>query len=137
MCLSAASPIWRGFLSDIDCRWNVISEAADDRTIDEKQRKNLTSRYCSAPCYVSEKNKHFNDQDIAVDENIIEKLIEQGLSQRNFLLESLSIISQGMPETLARHYGHIFVRDPLVIMKEFVHPVDETSAYHFEVCSIG
>lgn len=39
-----------------------------------------------------------------------------------------------MPETLARHFGHLFVRDPLVIIDEFLHPKDENSSYHFEVC---
>ena len=32
MALSAASPIYRGYLCDVDCRWNVISSAVDDRT---------------------------------------------------------------------------------------------------------
>lgn len=42
-----------------------------------------------------------------------------------------------MSETLARHYGHLFTRDPLVIMEEYLHSNDENSAYHFEVCSIN
>jgi hypothetical protein len=40
---------------------------------------------------------------------------------------------KGMPETLARHFGHIFVRDPLVILKEHLHPTDNKHSYHFEV----
>lgn len=32
MALSAAAPIYRGYLCDVDCRWNVISAAVDDRT---------------------------------------------------------------------------------------------------------
>ncbi|CAF4881062.1 unnamed protein product [Rotaria sp. Silwood1] len=115
LCLSAASPIWRGYLSDIDCRWNIISEAADDRTIEEKKEKNLQSRYSSAQSYLADKNKHLNDIDYPVDQFIVSKLIEQG-----------------MPETLSRHFGHLFIRDPLVILKEFLHPVDDTNSYHFE-----
>ncbi|CAF3694848.1 unnamed protein product [Rotaria sp. Silwood1] len=115
LCLSAASPIWRGYLSDIDCRWNIISEAADDRTIEEKKEKNLQSRYSSAPSYLADKNKHLNDIDYPVDQFVVSKLIEQG-----------------MPETLSRHFGHLFIRDPLVILKEFLHPVDDTNSYHFE-----
>mgnify|MGYP006933266324 CR=1 FL=1 len=38
-----------------------------------------------------------------------------------------------MPETLARHFGHLFVPDPLGTIDEFRHPKDETSSYHFEV----
>lgn len=35
MALSAASPIWKGYLSDQDCRWSVISGSVDDRTPEE------------------------------------------------------------------------------------------------------
>lgn len=38
-----------------------------------------------------------------------------------------------MPSTLARHFGHMFMRDPLVIIKEHLYPTDDSSAYHFEV----
>jgi hypothetical protein len=40
---------------------------------------------------------------------------------------------QGMSETLSRHFGHLFIRDPLVILKEFLHPTDNSHSYHFEV----
>lgn len=36
MALSAASPFYRGFVSDIDCRWGVISASVDDRTPEER-----------------------------------------------------------------------------------------------------
>ena len=32
MALSAAAPIYRGFLTDLDCRWTIISQSVDDRT---------------------------------------------------------------------------------------------------------
>lgn len=38
-----------------------------------------------------------------------------------------------MPESLARHFGHLFVRDPLVILKEYLDPSDHATSYHFEV----
>ena len=38
LALTAASPIWRGYLSDVDCRWNVISGTYDDRTAGELGR---------------------------------------------------------------------------------------------------
>ena len=38
LALTAASPIWRGYLSDVDCRWNVISSTFDDRTAGELGR---------------------------------------------------------------------------------------------------
>ena len=36
LALTAASPIYRGYLSDIDTRWQVISESVDDRTNEER-----------------------------------------------------------------------------------------------------
>ena len=38
-----------------------------------------------------------------------------------------------MPTTLSRHFGHLFIRDPLVIIKEQLHPQVDSSSYHFEV----
>ena len=35
LALSACSPIWRGYLSDVDCRWNILSASTDDRTTEE------------------------------------------------------------------------------------------------------
>ena len=32
MALSAASPAFQGTLADVDCRWDVIAGAVDDRT---------------------------------------------------------------------------------------------------------
>jgi len=36
LALTAASPVWRGFLADVDCRWNVIAGSVDDRTEEER-----------------------------------------------------------------------------------------------------
>ena len=36
LALSAASPIFRGYLADLDCRWNAISASVDDRTEEER-----------------------------------------------------------------------------------------------------
>ena len=39
LSLSAASPIYRGQLSDLDTRWTVISQSVDDRTEEERGLK--------------------------------------------------------------------------------------------------
>ena len=36
MALSAGTPVLRGYLSDLDCRWCVIAGAVDDRTPEER-----------------------------------------------------------------------------------------------------
>ena len=39
LALSAASPVYRGYLSDIDVRWTVIAQSVDDRTDEERGKK--------------------------------------------------------------------------------------------------
>ena len=36
LALTAGSPIYRGYLSDVDCRWDVIAASLDDRTPGER-----------------------------------------------------------------------------------------------------
>ena len=36
LALSGASPIYRGYLTDVDCRWNLIAGSVDDRTEEER-----------------------------------------------------------------------------------------------------
>ena len=77
LALSASSPIWRGYLSDIDCRWRIISESLDDRTAEEKGEKPLESsqyrifksRYDSVDCYLTEDGRNLNDIEIVKDED--------------------------------------------------------------------
>ena len=35
MALSAGTPIFRGYLGDVDCRWSVIAGSVDDRRPEE------------------------------------------------------------------------------------------------------
>jgi glutamate--cysteine ligase catalytic subunit len=39
LALTAAAPIFRGYLADVDCRWNVIAGSVDDRTPEERGLK--------------------------------------------------------------------------------------------------
>lgn len=38
----------------------------------------------------------------------------------------------GLDDVLAKHYAHLFIRDPLVIFSELLDQNDDTSADHFE-----
>ncbi len=109
LALSASSPIWRGYLSDIDCRWQVISESLDDRTPEEKGELPLNndkfrifkSRYDSIDCYLSENGQSYNDIPIVKDEIIYAKLL-----------------SEGVDPSMAQHIAHLFIRDPLILFRE-------------------
>ena len=40
----------------------------------------------------------------------------------------------GIDEQLARHYAHLFIRDPLCLFQENIYLDDEQHTDHFEVC---
>ncbi|PWN53196.1 GCS-domain-containing protein [Violaceomyces palustris] len=137
LALTAASPAYRGYLSDVDCRWNVISGAVDDRTPEERGEKPLDlaghtpsggldhasrrvpkSRYDSVDSYLSldpANRKEYNDNPLPVNEAIRERLM-----------------SEGVDKVLADHLSHLFIRDPIVIFSEMIDQDDESSTDHFE-----
>lgn len=61
LALTAASPLFRGYIADTDCRWNVIANSVDCRTRQERGLEPLTterfrinkSRYDSIDSYLS------------------------------------------------------------------------------------
>lgn len=107
--MTASSPIWRGYLTDIDVRWRVISEALDDRTCEETGDVPLKndryripkSRYDSVDCYLSESSAHLNDLDVVKDEEFYAQLVNNGVDH-----------------LMAQHVAHLFIRDPLVLYQE-------------------
>lgn len=137
LALSASSPIYRGYLADIDCRWNVIAASVDDRNEEERTRI-AKSRYESVSVYLSpgpnvsggcEKyplggpavgsaffKDSYNDLNPVYDKDILAQLV-----------------AGGVDEHLAKHYAHLFIRDPLVVYEELIDQNPETSSDHFEV----
>lgn len=126
MALSAASPAFRGLLSDLDSRWSVIAASVDDRTVGEytgidpetKQstRKIAKSRFDSIDLYICSQNAGFNDIPVEYDHRYYQELMEAGVDP-----------------LLSKHISHLFIRDPLVVFKEKLHIDDEVESDHFEV----
>ncbi|KAI1750851.1 glutamate-cysteine ligase [Xylaria castorea] len=126
LALTAATPIYKGFLADTDVRWNQISRAVDDRTAEELGEKPLKdsrwripkSRYASNSTYISTdprlRSEYF-DPNLVIDESIKTQLLEGG-----------------MDDLLATHFAHLFIRDPIVIFNEDLEQLDLTKADHFE-----
>eukprot|EP01147_Barroeca_monosierra_P003202 gene3202-5930_t len=126
LALSAASPIFRGYLADVDCRWDVISGSVDCRTRQELGEEALTtdryiiskSRYASISSYLSESYlNHSSYQDIPLE---MDEEIYRRLRSANF------------SEPLAKHFAHLFIRDPLVVYSELLHQDNMKSTDHFE-----
>ncbi|EAW09928.1 glutamate--cysteine ligase [Aspergillus clavatus NRRL 1] len=126
LALTAATPIYKGFLVDTDVRWNQIGNAVDDRTREELGELPLKndrwripkSRYGSNSTYISHDprlRKEYLDPGLIVDEDIKKRLVEGG-----------------MDDLLATHFAHLFIRDPLVIFSEDLEELDLNKADHFE-----
>ncbi|CAI7661022.1 unnamed protein product [Penicillium palitans] len=126
LALTAATPIYKGFLVDTDVRWNQIGNAVDDRTPEELGEAPLKndrwripkSRYASNSTYISQDprlRKEYFDPDLVVDEDIKKRLMDGG-----------------MDDLLATHFAHLFIRDPLVIFSEDLEELDLNKSDHFE-----
>ncbi|CAF4315865.1 unnamed protein product [Rotaria magnacalcarata] len=109
LSLTTACPIWRGYLSNVDRRWNILSRTTDDRTKEEIENNILhSSRYSSVSCYLSQTSQIYNDIKINIDHEVYQTLI-----------------NNDCPEGVARHFAHLFLRDPLYVTDEQVYPTGD------------
>lgn len=123
MALTAASPIYRGYLTETDCRWHIISSSVDCRTEEEQGLKPLKNNKCRIPksrcdsisSYLSEKGGQYNDIPLPYDVRDYERLREGGIDH-----------------LMAQHVAHLFVRDTICLLSEKVHQNDEEETDHFE-----
>lgn len=126
LALTAATPIYKGFLVDTDVRWNQISRAVDDRTPEELGEAPLKhdrwripkSRYASNSTYIAQDPRlrpEYMDPQLIVDERLKQKLLDGG-----------------MDDLLATHFAHLFIRDPIVIFAEDLKELDPEGSNHFE-----
>ncbi|KAK9503699.1 hypothetical protein O3M35_010204 [Rhynocoris fuscipes] len=122
LALTAASPIHRGVLTDVDCRWSVISGAVDCRTREERGLEPLKnnrfvipkSRYDSIDSYLSVQGDPYNDVPLVMDKKIYMKLREADIDH-----------------LLAQHVAHLFIRDTVSLFSEKVDQ-SPTDSDHFE-----
>lgn len=126
LALTAATPIYKGFLVDTDVRWNQVSRAVDCRTPEELGEKPLKhdrwripkSRYASNSTYISQDPRlrpEYLDPNLVIDGDL--KAI---------------LVGGGMDDLLATHFAHLFIRDPIVIFAEDLKELDLNSTDHFE-----
>ncbi|KAI3411749.1 Zn finger-containing GTPase- Activating Protein for ARF [Globodera pallida] len=127
LALSAATPIFRSYLADVDSRWPIISASVDDRTPFERGLTTAASdgyskfhaipksRYDSTDCYIYPCSALYNDISLQYDELVYQQLIKGNVD-----------------EHLARHIAHMFIRDPLQVFEERIVQDDQKSTEHFE-----
>ncbi|CAH1101819.1 unnamed protein product [Psylliodes chrysocephalus] len=123
MVLTASAPFHRGFITDVDARWNILCHTQDCRTPEEKGLRPLNknkfvinkSRHDSIDCYISPEGKKFNDLEILFYEEDYKTLVDNGID-----------------DLLAQHVAHLFIRDTISVFKEKIHQDDEEEIGHFE-----
>ncbi|XP_053595167.1 glutamate--cysteine ligase isoform X2 [Microplitis demolitor] len=123
LALTAASPVYRGYLADIDSRWFVVSNSVDCRTKGERGLEPLkdgefvikTSRYGSVESYLSEQGDKYNDTQLLYDKEVYKQLMDNGIDR-----------------LLAQHVAHLFIRDSICLMSTQLDQNDETDTDHFE-----
>ncbi|CAE6535453.1 unnamed protein product [Rhizoctonia solani] len=126
MALTACSPAYRGYVSDVDCRWAILEECCDDRTEEERglrplregQRRLPKSRWSSVDMYLSEKTDNraeYSDVPVPFHEDVYRRLRDRNVD-----------------DLLAKHIAHLFVRDPLLVIPDKIEQDDEKSTEHFE-----
>lgn len=123
LALSAASPVYRGYLTDRDCRWDVISASVDDRTREESSEtarlkeskfRIQKSRYDSISAYLSRQGQKYNDLPLEYDKGYYELMV-----------------ANKVEPSIARHIAHLFIRDPITLYREKLDQAD-SELDHFE-----
>ena len=125
LAMTASTPFFRGYLTDVDCRWDIISASVDCRTKEERGEEPLKhnkfvipkSRYGTVNCYLSvcaDKFK-YNDVPIVYDPKVYETLREAGIK-----------------DSMSQHIAHLFIRDTVALFKEKIHQDDSKDTDHFE-----
>ena len=130
LVLTAATPFLRGWLTDTDVRWDIISQCVDDRTPAERgdvahavsdntmvghgTRQLPKSRYSSMDMFMWHGDAY----------NDIKVVTEPALEER--------LIHGGIDKLLAKHVAHLFTRDPLVIFTDRINLDDRRDSDHWE-----
>lgn len=109
LALTAATPIYKGYLSDVDARWDQIAHAVDDRSAEEKEdgEESILPRWFSNTTYLAEDiatKKDYQFQSLRYDQDVYKRLREDC----------------GFNHLLARHFAHVFIRDPIMISSKEV-----------------
>jgi len=147
MALTAATPILKGRLADTDCRWGIISESVDCRTLAERGRKDpnapypdlnangqrrvYKSRYDSISTYIYQGSARTANNSTGMANRVLNMYNDIPVPVDEDTYKQLR--EAGVDPALAQHVAHLFIRDPLVVFDGAVEEIDdETQTEHFE-----
>lgn len=121
--ITAALPIYKGYLTEWDNSYYFIGHGSDDRTAEERGLKPLKNskyrldklRWDSIDCYLTPEAEIYNDLHLDYDQNIYDKLRKGGVDH-----------------VMAIHVAHLFIRDPLLLFSGKIDQNDVEDTGHFD-----
>jgi hypothetical protein len=138
----------KGRLADTDCRWGIISESVDCRTLAERGREDSNAPY---PDYnANGVRRIYKSRYDCISTYIYQGATSAGSKQPSGLADRVlnmyndipvavdeesykQLREAGVDPALSQHVAHLFIRDPLVVFDGAVQEVDdETQTEHFE-----
>ncbi len=124
--MTAATPIFKGRLADIDARWTVIAQSVDDRTPAERglltpeQAESVADDHMVGRGVKLIPKSRYDSVSAFIYHCMGDSECQRTFAEYNDILcpideEFKSILRQeGVDENLAHHVAHLFIRDPLV-----------------------
>ncbi|KAF9011735.1 gamma glutamylcysteine synthetase [Cyathus striatus] len=118
LALTASSPAWRGYLSELDCRTFAASRLVDDRRPDEhsqirKSRCDIGDMYI----WIDPRNKpEYSDLPLSWNEDAYSSFKAHGQYRQQ----------------LCQFLATLFIRDPLLVFANNLHPNGPDDVRHFE-----
>ncbi|KAJ5951350.1 Glutamate-cysteine ligase catalytic subunit [Penicillium vulpinum] len=117
LAMTAAVPIWKGYLVDTDIRWQRFGDLVDDRRPEEMET--IPPRWTWNRTYLSEEKPPGLESDSPLQP------MNQEIKQR--LLDGV------MDDSLATHFASILSRDPLVLTEEDTNNLNASNTKLFEL----
>ncbi|RAH81450.1 glutamate cysteine ligase, partial [Aspergillus japonicus CBS 114.51] len=117
LALTAATPVYKGYLVDTDTRWGYISACLDDRTTEELAT--TPPRYSWNRTYIS------SEKPLDVEGKTSSQPIDESLKQ--------GLLDGGMDEPLAHHFATVLSRDPIIVSREDIEQFDPNDSGLFDM----
>jgi len=144
--MTASAPIYRGYLADIDCRWDVLAESVDDRTKEERGEVPIVvdkskAKYFNGTWYMdtSQDRAKYGLIDKSryseVSTYISECVFDYKYNDKEIVYDKniyKKLLKENIEEPVAKHVAHLFIRDTVSLFEETLHPDDENDTDQFE-----
>ncbi|KAJ5185914.1 Glutamate-cysteine ligase catalytic subunit [Penicillium cf. griseofulvum] len=117
LAMTAAVPIWKGYLVDTDIRWQRFGDLVDDRRPEEME--SIPPRWTWNRTYLSEEKPPGLESDSSLQP------MNPAIKQR--------LLDGGMDDSLATHFASILSRDPLILTEEDTHNLNTSNTKLFEL----